>query len=75
MSNSIETHSNNLAAMSNVINELMQDHQRLAKDSTHDLTRGIQLYMQVITTLQKTILSFEEVKKEMTPTKDNNVQT
>ncbi len=69
MSTPIEIHSNNLVAMGEALDNLIQDHQRLTKDSTHELAHGIQLYMQAFTAFQKTILSFEGVKKEMSNAK------
>lgn len=66
----IETHTNNIVMLGDQLNDLIKDHQRLAKDSTHELANGIQLYMRVITSLQKTMLSFENVKKEMVTPKE-----
>lgn len=65
----LDTHTNNLTMMADHLNDLIKDHQRLAGDSTHDLTTGIQLYMRNITALQKTLLSLEEIKKEINATK------
>ena len=54
-----------LQGFTTVLNELIEDHQRLAGDNRLEKIQSFKLCTRVVAALQKTLKSFDEIEKEI----------